>query len=291
MAQQLVLMIVQAAMYSAFAAGLTLIFGVLDIVNLAHGALYMWGAFIAWVVLVKLGLGIVPALLLSLALTGLLAVLIDLSAFKPLRERGAPGLMALISSLAIGALLVQASQAIFGAEILRFPSQVIPKQPIVIGPVAISPVQILTVVLGGVSVLGLWLLVNRTGLGLAIRAIEENQAVAELMGIPVDRTITITFFIAGAMAAASGISVGLSFVAISPFMGSTMELKAFAIIILGGMGSIPGAIVGAVAIAAIESLTVITGLSMFKEVSVFALVIVLLLTRPRGIFGRERRSV
>jgi branched-chain amino acid transport system permease protein len=289
MSQTIVFGISSAALYALFASGLTLVFGVLDIVNLAHGAVYMWGAFVAWDLMVRHGLSLGIAISVAVVATGLLGVALEYLVFRQLRRRNAPGLMSLVAGLAAANLLVYASQSTFGAEVFRFPADALGGQ-IHVGSITSSAAEIFVVVAAVLLLGSMWWVIKRTRLGLAIRAIEEKRDIAALMGIPVDRIISLVFFGASAMAGLAGVAVGLTYASISPFMGETLELKAFTIIILGGMGSIGGTVVASVAVAALETLAVVVNLSAYQDLAVFVLVLVLLMVRPQGLFGRLQRE-
>jgi branched-chain amino acid transport system permease protein len=290
MAEQIVLGLSAAALYSLFAAGLTLVFGVLDILNMAHAAVYMWGAFIAWDAAVNYGVPLLLAIVLAIIGASIIGVLLEFLIFRPLRKRDAPGLMALVAALAAGGLLVSIAELRFGTQIFAFPSGDFTQGELSIGPLHGPTSAFLIIGVAVVVVGGLWWAIVNTRAGSALRAIEEDAAVAELMGIAVDRMIAATFAIASAMAAIAGIAVGLVFANISPFMGSELEVKAFTIIILGGMGSVPGAILGALAVATMETVAVIAGLSGYSPLIVLLTVVVLLMVRPQGILGRSVRE-
>ncbi len=342
--QQLINGLWQGAALALFAMGYTLVFGVLDIINLAQGATFMWGAFFAFLCVTKLNWPLWYSIPVAMVGAGLLAVLLDRLAFKPLRSltsgglvlwggfillllgmvghwdypvktgitlagalimlvgfvqdyrsirplriREVPHLAPMISS--IGATFILVSLAIneFGAQVSRFPANLFPVKPYQITENAvISPIQALVLGLSLALMLVLSLLINRTQMGRAIRAIAWSERTARLLGINVDYVIAQTFFISGALAGAAGVLLGLAFNRLEPTMGNEVELAGLTVIIVGGMGSIGGAAMAAFLVGMIRVLSVAYIDSSFRDAFVFALLILVLLVRPSGIFGRSK---
>ncbi|MBK6430449.1 branched-chain amino acid ABC transporter permease [Candidatus Amarolinea dominans] len=341
--QQLINGIWQGAALALFAMGYTLVFGVLDIVNLAHGANYMWGAFIAFLCVTQLGWPLWVSIPLAMIGAGLLAILLDRLAFKPLRSltmgglvlwagfillllgiigawpapwgmilRGAgaalalagivldyrairplrqapvPRLAPMISSIGASIIFISVAQGVFGAQVSRFPPEIFPTAPLsLFGRAVIAPIQVLVLVLALSLMLTLRLLIERTSLGRAIRAIAWNERTARLLGINVDWVVAQTFFLSGALAGAAGVLLGLAFNRLEPTMGNEVELAGLTVIIVGGMGSIGGAAVAAFLVGMIRVLSVAYLDSSFRDAFVFALLILVLLVRPSGILGRS----
>ena len=285
--QQVVNAVWLGAVYSLFSLGYTLIFGVLGILNLAHPSIYMWGAFIGLVAVNTLGLPIWLALPLAMLGSGLLSVLLDRIAFKTLRDRNAPHLSTLISSIGASIVLISSAQGVFSAQVSRFPFDVFPIHVFNIGSVSITLLQV--TILGisiGIMIFLRWLIM-KTKLGQAMRTVAYNTVTAARLGIPVDKIIMQTFFIAGALAGAAGVLLGLAFNTISPFMGGPMNLKGLTVIVLGGLGNIEGAVVGGFILAFSEVMSVAYLSSDLRDAVSFILLLLILLSRPNGIFGKS----
>jgi len=279
----------RGALYAVYAMGLTLIFGVLDIINLAHASTFMWCAIVGWVVMAGLGLPL-PAGLLAAMLTGAcLALLLEYVAFRPLRREGSDRLSTMISSIGMSLILVSIAEAVFGVETHRFPSSVLNPRPFRLGGVRISPAQILILVASVVLMLAMGYFIRRTRMGKAIRAIAADQKAARLLGIHVEAVIAVTFITAGALAGAAGILVGLLTNNIVPDMGGQIQLRGLAVVILGGMGNMEGAVLGGLILGVIETFTIayLPGGSDLKDAVVFLILFLILFVRPNGIMGRR----
>ena len=291
LAQNLVDGLSRGALYGVYAIGFTLIFGVLDILNLAHAATFMWCAFAGYLVMAEaelpLPLGLAAAMLAGAAI----ALLLELLAFRPLRREGADKLSAMISSIGASLILVSLAEAIFGAQTRRFPNSVLDPKPHFIGGaggVRISNAQILILIASLVLMVAMGLFIRRTRMGKAIRAVAANQKAARLLGIDVNGVIVVTFLVAGALAGAAGILVALLTNNIVPGMGSQIELRGLAVVILGGMGNIEGAVVGGFILGLVETFTIayIPGGSDIKDAIVFFILFIILLVKPNGIMGK-----
>ena len=290
--QQLVNALWLGSVYALFALGYTLVFGVLDILNLAHGAVFMWGAFFGLLAVTKLNMPIWAALLVAMLGAGMLGIVLDRVAFRPLRKRNAPQLAAIISSIGASTILVSLAQGAFGAQVSRFPFDTLPAQVFTAGPVRVTLVQIIVFAVSLVLMVALLLFMRRSRSGKAMRAVAYSGRISSLLGIDVDRIIVTTFFVSSALAGASGVFLGLAFSAISPFMGAPIELKGLAVIILGGLGNVPGAILAGFLLAATEVFGVAYVSSDFRDAIAFTVLILVLLVRPSGILGTavERRA-
>jgi len=285
--QQVVNAIWLGAVYSLFALGYTLVFGVLGILNLAHPSLYMWGAFIGLVCVNTLHMPIWLALPAAMLFSGLLGILLDRIAFKPLRAHNAPHLATLISSIGASIVLISTAQGVFSAQVSRFPFEVFPVHVFKLGSVSVTLLQL--TILGisiGVMIFLRWLIMN-TRQGQAMRAVAYNTVTAARLGIPVDQVIMLTFFIAGALAGAAGVLLGLAFNSISPFMGGPMNLKGLTVIVLGGLGNIEGAVLGGFILAFSEVMSVAYFSSDLRDAVSFVLLFLILLVRPNGLLGRS----
>jgi len=296
--QELVNGITTGALYSLVALGFSMVYGVLKLLNFAHGDLYMVGAYVGFFVIQWFGgpsaLTIpVPLLLLAMfvlsaGLVGGLGVAIERFAYRPLRD--APRIAPLITAIGISFFLENAALLLFGAQFRVYNTAdfISLSSGIQIGSVTIDSVQIMVLVLGLVLMVGLRELVNRTKLGKQMRAVAADREAAEMMGINVNFTISATFFLGSALAGVAGVMGGLLFNQVTPTIGFVVGLKAFTAAVVGGIGSIPGAMLGGLLIGVAESM--ITGYvsSTYTNLFVFALLIVVMLVRPSGLLGRAQ---
>jgi branched-chain amino acid transport system permease protein len=287
--QQLVNGLFIGCVYGLFAVGYTLVFGVLDLLNLAHAAVFTIGGLVALWLVDAGGLPIWAAFPLAVLFCGLLGLLLDRVAFAPLRQRADSNFSGLISSIAMAILFESAALGLFGARTVRFPPHTVTVHYWNVAGVAITSLQVEIVAISILLMVALTRFLGRTRLGKAIRAVAENDRTAGLLGIHVNGIIAFTFFISSALGGAAGILFGLYFDSLSPDMGHSIELKGLAVIILGGMGSIPGAILGGLAFGLSEVLTVaLTGTSNLRDAVAFTVLFVVLILRPSGIFGRKK---
>jgi branched-chain amino acid transport system permease protein len=295
------------SVYAIFALGYTLVFSILRIINFAHGAVFTLGAYFTYALLGEqfginglLAQGQLPfgvpfpiALMLGAVLAGLVSVLIERLAFRPLRTRGADPLLTLVSSLGVAIAIVNIIQLLFGAEIYSFPSRVLGGLPPALrfgAPPNVIIVRTQQVIIFGVSIVLmvlLTLLINRTKIGKALRAVSEDATTSSLLGINTDRLILFTFFLSGFIGGIAGALVGLNISINGPYFGIAFGLKGLAVIILGGLGDIPGAIVGGLAIGLAEAL-VPSQYNAFKDAVAFIFLFVVLLMRPQGLLGRTQ---
>ncbi len=294
--QELVNGVTTGALYSLVALGFSMVYGVLKLLNFAHGDLYMVGAFVGYFLIQWFGgpsaLGIpVPLLLIIMfvlagGLVGGLGVAIERFAYRPLRD--APRIAPLITAIGISFFLENSVLLLFGGQtrVYNTPDFISLSSGITIGPITIDTVQILVLVSGAVLMIGLRLLVSRTGLGRQMRAVASDREAAEMLGINVNMTIAATFFIGSALAGVAGVMAGLMFNQVANTIGFLVGLKAFTAAVVGGIGSIPGAMLGGLLIGIAESM--ITGYvsSTFTNLIVFGILIVVMLARPSGLLGR-----
>jgi branched-chain amino acid transport system permease protein len=294
--QELVNGIVVGALYSLVALGFSMVYGVLKLLNFAHGDLYMVGAFAGYFVIQWFGgpkaLSIpVPLLLvimfvLAALLTGGLGVAIERFAYRPLRN--APRIAPLITAIGISFFLENAALLLFGGQfrIYNTPDFISFSTGFRIGSVSVDAVQIMVVVLGVALMIGLRQLVVQTKLGKQMRAVAADREAAEMLGINVNFTIAATFFLGSALAGVAGVMAGLLFNQVTNTIGFLAGLKAFTAAVVGGIGSIPGAMLGGLLIGIAESF--ITGYisSQFTNLLVFALLIIVMLVRPSGLLGQ-----
>ena len=301
------------SVYAIFALGYTLVFSILGIINFAHGAVFTLGAYFTYTLVVGQfenngllrGINLFPdgspfsgsalmfglATLIGAALAGVVAVVIERLAFRPMRARGADPLLALVSSLGVALVVINLIQLLVGAEIYNFPSNaygdVPPALSFKIGDktVIIRTVQIIIFAVSMVMLAILGYVIGRTKVGKALRAVAENPGTASLLGISVDRFILMTFFLSGFLGGLAGTLVGTAFGVAGPYFGVTYGLKGLAVIVLGGLGSIPGAVLGGLLIGLTEAF-VPADYSAYKDVVAFALLFIILLVRPQGLLGK-----
>jgi len=285
-AQQLVNGLFLGAVYALFAVGYTLIFGVLDILNLAHAAIFMLAAFATWSML-GAGLPLPLAFLLAILLAGVLGVLLDRIAFAPLRRRNAGTLIPLISSIGMAIIFGAIARGIYGVDERHFSLPLLNATPFHVGSLTFTSVELTIFASAIVLMLVLTYVMRATPLGRRIRAIAEDRVAAQLLGVNLERAIAATFFIASALGGAAGILTGLQYNSVTVDMGGQIELKGLAVIILGGMGSITGAVIGGFILGAVETLAVALNLSEWRDALAFGVMFVILIVRPRGIFGKR----
>ena len=296
--QELVNGITTGALYSLVALGFSMVYGVLKLLNFAHGDLYMVGAYVGFFVIQWFGgaqhltiavpLLLVIMFVLAAALVGGLGVAIERFAYRPLRD--APRIAPLITAIGVSFFLESSALLLFGAQyrVYNTADFISLSSGIQIGSVTIDSVQILVLVLGVVLMAGLQLLVNRTRLGRQMRAVAADREAAEMLGINVNFVITATFFLGSALAGVAGIMGGLLFNQVTSTIGFIAGLKAFTAAVVGGIGSIPGAMLGGLVIGLAESF--VTGYisSTYSNLIVFGILIVVMLIRPSGLLGRAQ---
>jgi branched-chain amino acid transport system permease protein len=283
--QQVINGLFLGSIYALFALGYTLVFGVLDILNLAHQAVFMLCAFLALALVEGLHLHALVAMPLAVLAAGCLGLVLDRLAFRPLRGRAGSNISGLISSLAVATMIEALALAAWGPDVSRFPAGTAPDRQLRLGGAVLSEVQLVIIAISLAMMVGLTLLVRRTRLGRQIRAVAESPRAARVLGVNVDGVIAASFFLSSALGGAAGVLFGLAFNNVAPDMGRSVELKGLAVIILGGMGSMPGAVVAAFALGLAEVFTVAKLGSSYRDVVSFTLLFVILLLRPRGLLG------
>ena len=290
--QQLVNALTLGCVYALFALGFTLVFGILGVINLSHGAVFTAGAYGALVAVTRLHLPPWTAVVIAMVISGGLGALIDTMILRPLRKRNSPHLMPMIATIAVAILLNNGVQGTFGAENLRFPGGTIPDQALPISGLHVTVLD-LTIILLSFGLMALLVLgVKMTNFGRAMRAVSESRKAASLLGIDVEQVFLMTSAAAGALGGAAGVLIGLYSNAVYPLMGQPMLLKGIAVIILGGMGNIPGALLGGIFLGFAEVLSVAYVGSTMRDAVAFGLLFLFLLVRPQGLFGKavERKA-
>lgn len=281
--QQLINGLMLGASYALVAIGYTLIFGVLRLLHFAHGEVFMMGAFIGLhIVLYFAGANIYIAIAGACIATGLLGLIIAYVAVRPV-SRDYP-LAPLVSTIGVTIVLQNLAINLFGGEQVAFP-ETIETVLYRFGPVTISSVQIFILVVALASMAGLWLFIERTRTGRAIRAISESHETAALLGVNVDRTVLVTFLLASMLAGIAGVLDGVKNSAITPHMGLEVAVKALVVMLLGGLGNVPGAMVGGILLGMVEILTAAYLGTSVRDFFSFVILILILLYRPTGLFG------
>jgi branched-chain amino acid transport system permease protein len=271
------------SVYALIALGYTMVYGIILLLNFAHGDIIMVGAYISWIALAQLGLHPIVAAILAVVGCTLLGVLIDKVAYAPLRN--APRLSILITAIGVSYFLENGAQLVFGAD-----AKVVPAftdiTTIQVGGVTLYFTAILTIVVTAISTIVLNLLVQKTKLGKAMRAVSEDMGAARLMGINVNNTISFTFAVGSALAGIGAVLYSMAYTQATPTMGIMLGTKAFVAAVLGGIGSIPGAVIGGLLVGMAEVLVSALGFPVWKDAAVYLLLIVVLIFRPTGILGR-----
>lgn len=289
--QQLLNGIMLGGTYALLALGYTLIFGILRLLHIAHGEVFMVGALIGLNLVLLAGVNIYVALLGGLVGAAIVGVLVERVAIRPLRREGQPLplLAPLISTLGVGLILQDVAVKYYGGRQVRFP-ETIEVVTYRLGPVVVTSVQVVIILTALLLMLALNLFLRGNIMGKAMRAVAENARTASLLGIDINRVILVTFAIASGLAGAAGVLVGLAYGAISPFMGVEIGLKGFAIIVIGGLGSIVGAMVAGLAIGLVEVLSVGYLASSYRDAFTFGFMVLVLLLRPQGLLGVQGRD-
>lgn len=271
------------SIYALVALGYTMVYGIILLLNFAHGDIIMFGSYVAWIALVQLGLN--PAIAVLLAIFGcvVLGVLIDKVAYAPLRE--APRLSILITAIGVSYLLENGVQLLLGADAKVVPS-IIDLGTVQVFGSTLSGTALLTVAVTIVATVVLTLLVQKTRLGKAMRAVSEDMGAARLMGVNVNITISFTFAVGSALAGIAAILYSMAYQQVSPTMGVMLGTKAFVAAVLGGIGSIPGAVIGGLIVGFSEVFVAAFGLSVWQDAVVFLLLILVLVVKPTGLLGR-----
>ncbi|MDF2902878.1 MAG: transporter [Bacillus sp. (in: firmicutes)] len=286
--QQLVNGISLGSIYALIALGYTMVYGIVKLINFAHGDVFMVGAFIGFYSITILHLSFFPALLLTMAACAIFGVLIEKIAYKPLRN--ATRIAALITAIGVSLLIEYGTIYLRGAQPEAYPGDVLPTKNIDIFGVSINGQSLFILGISIALMILLQFVVHKTKIGKAMRAVSYDSEAAQLMGIDVNKTISATFAIGSALAGAAGVIFGTYYIKIEPLMGVIPGLKAFVAAVLGGIGSIPGAMVGGLVLGTIESLVSALGYSLWRDGVAFIVLILILIFRPSGLFGKNVRE-
>jgi len=272
------------SIYALIALGYTMVYGIAKMLNFAHGDIIMIGAYAGIVTVSQLGLHPAVGVIVSIVFCALLGMAIEFLAYKPLRQ--APPLSVLITAIGVSYLLQNVALLIFGSQQKAYPT-IVELPTLNIGGVSISGVSIVTLFLTAIIMLVLTYFINKTRLGKAMRAVSEDKNAASLMGISVNRTITLTFAIGSALATFASIFYGMAYVYIKPTTGAMPGIKAFTAAVFGGIGSIPGAMLGGILLGMIEQFSKTYISTLWADAIVFGVLVLVLIIKPSGLLGKK----
>ncbi len=274
------------AIYAIIALGYTMVYGIAKMLNFAHGDVIMVGAYISYCVMVYLGMHPIVGVLAAVAVCTLLGILIEGLAYRPLR--GTSSLAVLITAIGVSYFLQNAAQLIWGAAQKTY-SSVVTMESIHLfdGQLLITGEMVVTLIVSAVVMVALTLFTNKTQMGKAMRAVSEDRDAAQLMGINVNRTISVTFAIGSALAAIAGVLLCSASPALKPTTGSMPGIRAFTAAVFGGIGSLPGAMLGGILLGVIEELCKGLISTQFSDAIVFGVLIIVLLVKPSGLMGKQ----
>jgi len=292
--QQLVNGLTLGAVYALIAVGYTMVYGIIELINFAHGEIYMMAAFVGCKLYNALGVPFMWAVVLAILFASFLGVVIEFVAYRPLR--GSPRLVALISAIGVSLFLQNLAMIIWGARrqpmietanAIPFLERTVTVSLPLIGEATFSSVQIIMLVTAAAIMIGLTMLIRYTKVGRAMRACAENRVAAKLMGVSVNRTISATFAIGSAMGGVAGILVGLYYNQVYPMMGYMAGLKAFTAAVMGGIGNVAGAFLGGMLLGVVEGLCGAYISSLWMDALAFVILILVLIYRPQGLLGER----
>lgn len=272
------------SIYALIALGYTMVYGIAKMLNFAHGDIIMVGAYAVITAVFTMGLPPFIAILISIALCALLGIVIEFLAYRPLRQ--AQPMAVLITAIGVSYLLQNLALLIYGSEQKAFPT-IVALPTVHIGGVYIDGITLATLVVTAVIMVALSLFINKTRMGKAMRAVSEDKEAAELMGISVNRTITVTFAIGSALAGVAAIFYGAAYTYIRPTTGAMPGIKAFTAAVFGGIGSIPGAMLGGILLGVIEQLSKTYISTLWADAIVFGVLVVVLVVKPTGLLGKK----
>lgn len=284
--QQLINGISLGSVYGLLALGYTMVYGIINLINFAHGDVYMLGAYVGFLLTTHLNLGFLPSILITMVVCAILGIIIEKIAYKPIRN--STRIAALITAISVSLFIEYLTMYIAGPEIRSFP-EVLPDMSIkLFNNGVVLNIRDIYIVLTTITLMVvLQFIIHRTKVGKAMRAVSQDSDAAQLMGINVNKTISYTFAIGSALAGAGGVLVGVYYNTINPLMGVGPGLKAFVAAVIGGIGIIPGAMFGGLFLGMTETMVAAYGGSMYKDAVAFAILILVLLIKPTGLFGKN----
>lgn len=285
--QQLINGLSLGSIYALIALGYTMVYGIIKLINFAHGDIYMVGAYVGYLSALYLHTNFIVTLIIAMVFCGILGVVIERVAYKPLRNSNR--ITALITAIGVSLLLEYVTVYIFSADVRTFPD-IINNHVYKIGGVSIGSNQIFIIITTVVLMVALQYIVNKTKIGRSMRAVSVNPDAAMLCGVDVDKTISVTFAIGSALAGAAGVLVGIYYNSINPLMGIIVGLKAFIAAVFGGIGIIPGALIGGEFIGIAETLVSGYWISTLRDLVVYVILIIILIFRPSGLLGKDQKE-
>jgi branched-chain amino acid transport system permease protein len=281
------------SIYALIALGYTMVYGVLKLINFAHGDLFTYGGYLGLTLLTSLALqgrlgaalGLALLVLMVMGLVGVMGVVLERAAYRPLRE--SPRLSAVVSALGASIFLQNALMLVYGARFQVYPEDVLPTWAVSVFGLRIPFMRLAVVVIAFLMMAALWLFVQKTRTGTAVRAAAIDQGAARLMGIDVNRVVSLVFLIGPALGGAAGLLVGLYYGQVNFTMGWIYGMKAFTAAIIGGIGNIPGAMVGGLLLGVIEAMAAAYLSMAWKDAIAFCVLIIILIVRPTGLLGER----
>lgn len=286
--QQLINGISLGSIYALIALGYTMVYGIIKLINFAHGDVFMVGAFVGFYAVTSWQMGFFPALIIAMILCAILGVVIERLAYK--RLRNSTRIAALITAIGVSLLIEYVTIYIRGVQPEAYPKDLVANKQFNLFGADISSQSLLILGVSITLMILLQFIVHKTKVGKAMRAVSHDAEAAKLMGINVDNTISATFAIGSALAGAAGVIFGLYYTKIDPLMGVIPGMKAFVAAVLGGIGSIPGAMTGGMILGVIETIVSAVGFSLWRDAAAFIILIIILIFRPAGIFGKNTRE-
>ncbi|WP_342470815.1 branched-chain amino acid ABC transporter permease [Ureibacillus sp. FSL K6-3587] len=286
--QQLINGISVGSIYALIALGYTMVYGIIKLINFAHGDVFMLGAFIGFFAITRWEMGFIPALITAMIACAIIGVIIERVAYK--RLRNATRIAALTTAIGVSFLIEYTMIFFRGATPEAYPKEVLPDKTIEILGAKLDSKVIFILIVTIILMILLQFIVHKTKIGKAMRAVSHDADAARLMGINVDNTISATFAIGSALAGAAGVIFGSYYTRIDPLMGVLPGLKAFIAAVLGGIGSIPGAMVGGFILGIVETIVSSIGFSLWRDAAAFVILILILILKPAGLFGKNIRE-
>ncbi|MBU5483150.1 branched-chain amino acid ABC transporter permease [Clostridium sp. MSJ-11] len=284
--QQLINGVSLGSIYGLIALGYTMVYGIINLINFAHGDVYMLGAYVGFAMTSIFHMSFIPALLISMLACSLIGVIIEKVAYKPIRN--STRIAALITAISVSLFLQYGTMYFVSAETRTFPEVLKGKQiSLFSGKVLLNTKDVYIVVITVLLMILLQYIIHKTKVGKAMRAVSHDREAAQLMGINVDNTISYTFAIGSALAGAAGVLVGVYYNSIDPLMGMLPGLKAFVAAVIGGIGVIPGAMFGGMFLGLTETMVSAYGNSLYKDAVAFAILIIVLIIKPNGLLGKN----
>lgn len=288
--KQLILGIQTGSMYALVALGYTMVYGIIRLINFAHGDFIMVACFMIYTFWCMIGLPVILGIIIAVLIAILLGFLTEKIAYRPLRKNNSPSITALITAIAISLFLQNLFQKIYGSEQIMV-GEIIKEKQLTLGSISFDNISVITIGIAVVAMLLLSLFITKTKTGKAMRAVSENADAAKLMGINIDKTISITFIIGTFLAGIASLMYIMKYQAIAPMIGSNLGLYAFIAAVVGGIGSIPGACVGGFVIGIMKILPTLLNIdSAFSDIFLFGTLILILIFKPAGLFGKNVRE-